>query len=285
MGVTPMHDLDDVVRVIARTLDQDISKYDEHFLQKSVERRLGRIPYTSLASYLRRLSEDKTEAETFFRSLNITYSEFFRNRLTYAYLEQAILPRLIEKKEKDNYSELRIWSTSCAAGQEAYSLAILVEELVTRTGAEIPTRIFATDTSEADLEIARKGVYDTRAVGNVTLKHLNTYFSRQDGTYVVVSRLRERIDFSSYDLLDDGSWCPPASIFGDFDLVMCCNLLFYYRKDIREFILSKVIRCLKNDGYLVTGEVERVIVEQTAAFQTLMVPAAVFQRTNRRDLP
>jgi chemotaxis methyl-accepting protein methylase len=285
MGGTLMHDLENLVRVIARTIDQDISKYDERFLQKSLERRLGSTPDTSLASYLRHLSEDKTEAEIFFRSLNITYSEFFRNRLTYAYLEQAILPRLIEKKEKGACSELRIWATSCAAGQEAYSLAILVDELVTKREAEIPIRIFATDTSEADLECARKGIYDTGAVGNVTLKHLNKYFMRQSGTYEIIPGLRERIDFSYYDLLDERSWCPPASIFGDFDLVMCCNLLFYYRKDIREFILSKIIRCLRNDGYLVTGEAERGIVEQIEGLESVALLAAVFQRTYRRNRP
>lgn len=285
MGVTPMHDLEDVVRVIAGTLHQDISKYDEHFLQKSLERRLKQTRDTSLASYLRHLSENKVEAETFSRSLNITYSEFFRNRVTFAYLEQSILPRLIEKREKDGSSELRIWSAGCAAGQEAYSLAILLDELATQGGAEISLRIFATDSSEADLEKARKGLYDISAVGNVALKHINKYFDQQGGSYVIIPRLRERIDFSYYDQLDERSWCPPASIFGDFDLVMCCNLLFYYRKDLRQCILNKVIRCLKPDGYLVTGEAERGIVEQTEGFASVAFPAAVFQSTHRRNEP
>ncbi len=275
-------DLDEVVRVISQTLERDVSLYDESFLEKSLEKRLQKTSKESPAAYLRYLSENRAEAESFFRSLNIAYSEFFRNQLTFAVLKQIILPRLVEEKEKSSRSEIRIWSAGCAAGQEAYSIAILLDELSAKRGNDIPFRIFATDTSEADLESAREGVYDSGAVQNVRLKHLRTYFTQQGEAYVIDTGLRDRIDFSYYDLLEDRSSCPPTSIFGDFDFVMCSNLLFYYRQDVRQFILNKVSRCLAQKGYLVTGEAERGIVDRTQGYQPVAVPASVFQRTNRR---
>jgi chemotaxis methyl-accepting protein methylase len=275
-------ELEEVFRMISRTLERDVSLYEESFLMKSLEKRMEKTATKTPGSYLGYLSENREEAETFFRSLNITYSEFFRSPLTFALLEQIILPRLIEEKAKSNRSEIRIWSAGCAAGQESYSIAMLLDEIAAKRDIEIPFRIFATDTSEPDLASARIGVYDYGTLQNVRLKHLRTYFTTQGEAYVIDAGLRDRIEFSYYDLLDDESACPPTSIFGDFDLVMCCNLLFYYRQDIRRFILSKVGRCLSQEGYLVTGEVERVIVERTEGFHTVAVPTAALQLSMRK---
>ena len=275
-------ELDDVVRVISQTIERDVSVYDETFLMKSLEKGFQRTSHHTSAAYLRYLSENRAEAEAFVQSLNVTYSEFFRGRLVFVLLEQMILPRLIEQKGRSGRSEVRIWSAGCAAGQEAYSIAMLLDELATKRETDIPFRIFATDTSEADLASARKGVYDSEAVQHVRLKHLRAYFTQLGGAYAIDARLRDRIDFSYYDLLDDGSSCPAASIFGDFDLVLCCNLLLYYRQDIRQFILHKVSRSMAQKGYFVTGEAERGILEETDGFDSVAVPAAVFQRASQR---
>jgi chemotaxis protein methyltransferase CheR len=197
-------------------------------------------------------------------------------------LEHVILPVLIEEKGKSGRSELRIWSAGCAAGQEAYSIAMLLDELAHKRGIDISFRIFATDTAEAELETAREGVYDDAAVGNVGLKHINTYFARRGEAYMIAAGLRNRIDFSYYDLLDERTSCPPPSIFGEFDLIMCCNVLYYYRSDIRQCILNKLGQCLARGGYLVTGYAEKGIVEHLESYHPVVVPAAVFQRTDRR---
>jgi chemotaxis methyl-accepting protein methylase len=110
----------------------------------------------------------------------------------------------------------------------------------------------------------------------VQLRHLERWFSRREDTYVVVPELRELVDFSLHGLLDGHSVSPSASIFGGFDLVLCCNVLFYYRPECRMRILERLRRCLAPGGYLVTGEAERKIV-QAAGFQPLILPAAIFQ--------
>ncbi|MBE3133830.1 MAG: hypothetical protein IMZ55_10165 [Acidobacteria bacterium] len=89
---------------------------------------------------------------------------------------------------------------------------------------------------------------------------------------------RERVGFSVCDLLDTRSTCPAASIFGEFDVVLCCNLLLYYRPDIRRFILGKVQGCLAPNSYLVTGEAERELVQGASGLRAVAPPAAVFHR-------
>lgn len=275
-----IEELAEIARVMGQQYGKDISAYDPGFLEKSVERRLAATGLTTPAAYGDYLRGSAPEAETLFRSLNITHSEFFRNSLTFAVLERVVLPTLSLRADAAGRAELRIWSAACAAGQEAYSLAMMLHEHGAARGRALSFRIFATDRSEAELASARAGVYDDAAVQNVRLKHLRDYFTRGGESYRVVDALRDRVDFSRYDLLDDHSVCPAASIYGDFDLVFCGNLLFYYRPEIRRAILTKLYRTLSPNGYLVTGEAERDFVEDQEGYRAVAAPSSVFQKTN-----
>ena len=252
--------------------------YDETFLKKALHRRLTATSVKTSEEYLGRLECDGAEAEALLRSLRIGHSEFFRNPLTFAVLEQLVLPNLLAAKEMSGRSEIRVWSAGCAAGQEAYSVAILLDELRAAREHPIPFRIIATDICGADLARGRDGVYDRAAVQNVRLKQLQDYFRVEGEAYAVAPRLRQQVDFSTYDLLDERSVCPPASLYGDFDLILCCNVLFYYRPDMRQRILDKVCNALAPNGYFVTGEAERDIVQHAGGCRAVASPAAVFQK-------
>lgn len=186
------------------------------------------------------------------------YSEFFRNSLTFAVLERIVLPSLVLKKKNSGRKEIRIWSAACAGGQEAYSVAILLEELKNQGGENPACRIFATDISETRIEEAREGLFSSESLNNVGLKRLNSCFIRQGPRYIVRPELKKYIDFSVFDLLGDPI-CPSASIFGDFDIIFCCNLLIYYKPEPRKTILDKIAGTLAAGGYIVTDETEREI--------------------------
>lgn len=272
-------ELSAIIETVGRVVGEDLSLYDAAFLARSLDKRLIVTGTTHTLAYLDYLIGHPAEAEAFYRSLNITYSEFFRNPLAFALLEQLIVPGLCEAKEAAGTAELRAWSAGCAAGQEAYSLGMLLEDAIATRGNRIMFRIFATDRSEAGLMTARQGAYDAATMQNVRLRHLRDYFTQQGDTYIVASRLRNRLDFSTYDLFDQRSVSPPASIFGGFDLVLCSNLLIYYRADIQDGIMNKLRRALAPHGYLVTGEAERGIVERINGFRAVAPPATVFQKT------
>lgn len=261
---------------------RDITPFAETFLAQSLDKRLEATSIDSAAAYVLHLAKDRVEAETFIHSLNIGYSEFFRDPLVFALLAQMILPGLIEEKRKSGRPEIRIWSAGCAAGQEPLSVAILLDQLAADRELPVSFRIIATDVSDTALATARRGQYAASEVKNVPLRYIESCFHRQGGAYQVVERVRTMVDFSTYDLLDACSICPPASIFGDFDLILCCNLLFYYQPAVRRALLAKIDRCLAPKGYLVTGETERAIVEEIGNFRAAAPPAVVFRKKSFR---
>lgn len=277
-----VYGLDEIVRAIRRIRKQDVSRFDEAFLVKTLNKRLSASGIQSAEDYAEHLSNNPEEADSFCNSLNVAYSEFFRNPLTFALLEQLILPSLIAKKKKAGRTELRVWSAGCAAGQEIYSIAILLDELIVGSESNVVPRLFATDHSSLELERARQGVYDLASVRNVPLKHIRRYFTAKGDSYKIVDRIKNRVDFSVFDLLDERSESPAASIYGDFDLVICSNLLFYYRPEVRQAILGRICRSLAANGILVTGEAERDIVSKQGGLRAVAPPSAIFQQIMRR---
>jgi len=94
--------------------------------------------------------------------------------------------------------------------------------------------------------------------------------------------MKEKVEFSRHDLLDQASNSPAESIYGDFDLVLCCNVLYYYRPEIQQMILDKLLRNIATDGYLVTGETERQIVAASEGLAEITPPVSIFQRRRIR---
>ena len=237
----------------------DISKYDERFLTNTLQKRMQEIQCTNADEYLDIMKQNTGEAGFFLNLLQIGYTEFFRNSLTFSVMEQIILPSLIQKMKDSKRKEIRIWSAACSGGQEPYSLAMLMEELKNGEAEKFSYRIFATDQNEELVNKASKGHYNENALNNLSLKRVNHWFTKKGDTYTVKQELKNSIDFSVFDLFSGQFSSPPASIFGEFDIIMCANLLFYYKNEYRLAILEKTGNCLANGGYLVTGETERQI--------------------------
>ena len=246
-----------IVELILRKEKTDISKYDLSFLNKSIRTRMDENQCVSQQEYLSLIDKNPIERKLLINSLNVSYSEFFRNSLTFSVLEKIIIPSIIMNKISSQRKEIRIWSAACAAGQETYSLAILLKEFSIATGERINFRIFATDQSEAQIKEAQQGKYDYLSISNLSLKRADQWFTKSENRYHVKDELKEHIDFSVFDLLNEQYSCPPSSIFGDFDLVLCANLLFYYQPEFRTKIIEKTSHSLSNIGFLITSETER----------------------------
>lgn len=255
----------------------DTDRYDESFLLRSIQSRMHEIHCHEPEEYGKLLSESSDETSHFLSSLQINYSEFFRNALTFSVLERIILPSLIRTNKETNRKEIRIWSAACASGQEPYSAAMLLEELKTGSNEKINYRIFATDQNETLVNEARRGHFSDDAIYNLTLRRIKQWFTKHGNTYTVKQELRNTMDFSVFDLLSEQLSCPPTSIFGDFDLVFCSNLLFYYKNDYRESILEKAGGCLASGGYLITGESEREILKRYD-YNEVFPQSAIFQK-------
>jgi chemotaxis protein methyltransferase CheR len=269
-------ELNKIISVMQVKYGNDISIFDTSFLIKSVEKRIGVTRTSTITKYIDYLGTQSNEADLFFHSLFIPFSEFFRNPLTFALLEQVIIPELIQKKIKARHKEIRIWSAACAGGQEAYSIAMILEELLARTDEKLNYRIFATDLHEIHLTEARKGCYTETSLNQVSLRRINKWFTKKGNSFSIQPVLKEHVDFSVFDLLNQQMLSPPASIFGDFDLIFCANLLFYYTIGTREIIVRKINNCLAKGGLLITGETEREILMHHH-YQEVFPQSAIFQ--------
>ena len=270
-------DFSSITRLLDQTPGMDKSIYEHTFLRKSIEKRLQETGCGSPEEYCGYWEQNPAEGQILRASLHNHFSEFFRDQLTFAILERSILPELIQKKKKDKRSEIRIWSAGCAAGQEPYSLAILLEEALGNSHPGLTYRIFATDVDETQLDEARLGYYPSAALGNLSLKRTETWFTRQAGGYAVKAALQSNINFSAFDLVQEERGCPPASIFGDFDLLLCCNLLIYYQPGTQTLILDRFEHCLARGGSLVTGAAERGLA-LAHHYREVYPQAAIFQQ-------
>ncbi len=255
----------------------DISKYEDTFLTNSIQNRMSKINCHSLEGYINHIQNNIEESESFINSLQISYTEFFRNTLTFSVLEKIILPSLVTKSVNSNRNEIRIWSAACASGQETYSMAMLLQEFSNSKGGQLNFRIFATDQSETQIQEAKLGQYSETELNSLNLKQLGRWFTKQGEIYRIKPELKENIDFSVFDLLNETLSCPPSSIYGNFDLVICANLLFYYQPEYRKKIIEKARHCISRSGYLITGESEREILIQ-AGFREVYPMSGIFQK-------
>jgi len=270
-------EIQEIINLLLHTKGTDISIFEENFLIKTIDKRLLATDNKSYQDYFRYLVANESETDLLFKSFHISFSEFFRNPLTFAVLEQIIFPSFLEKKKIKKEKDIRIWSAACASGQESYSLAILFDELIEASNSKIVCRIFATDISPLELSNASRGVYPTKSVNKVTLQRIKKYFTKKGESHTISQNLRKYIDFSVFDLLTEHGDSPPASIFGNFDVIFCSNILFYYKPEYRLRILEKLSKNLSSGGFLITGEAEREIVK-SFKFREVFPNSAVFQK-------
>jgi len=271
------NNLNCITELLQRTKGVDVSRFDDAFLTKCIERRMTEYGCDTKEHYSALLEQNEVENDTFLNSLQISYTEFFRNSLTFSVLEKLILPGLFLNMENTHQHELRIWSAACASGQETYSLSMLLNEC--STGKKKSYRIFATDKSEKQIEVAKKGIYPVSALNYLTQRRLDDWFIRNEKIYEIKPVIKEHIEFTTFDLLSNEYSCPPTSIFGYFDIIMCANMLFYYNSASRKIIIEKLSSCLSENGVLITGETEREILIKYK-FEEVIPHSAIFSKKN-----
>ncbi len=253
----------------------DISMFDESFVNNTILHRVDVTGCLDIADYGRFVTENEKEAALFIGLLQVSYSEFFRNPLTFSVLESIVLPEIIFRKRNSISKEIRIWSAACAGGHEPYSLAMILEKL-NGHNENIKYRIFGTDQDEAQISKARIGEYSKESVGNISQKQLEQWFVQSANLYSVIPELKKHIKFSVFDLLSKQS-SPPESIYGDFDMVLCANVLFYYKPAYQKIIVDKICDSLAVDGLVITGETEREIVK-AGNFKEVFPQSAIFRK-------
>ena len=225
----------------------DFTAYKTPTIRRRLLRRMITVGTTSLSDYRRYLTANPDEESRLTTGMLIKVTRFFRDPALFAFLRESVLPQIIDQARAEQ-RELRIWSAGCATGEEAYSLAILIAELL-GDDTELPVRIFATDLDEEAVTFARRGVYPAASLSDLPAELIDTYFSARDGTYEVRRRIRGMLVFGQHDL----GQRPP---FPNLDMVVCRNVMIYFTEPLQRRILETFAYALHDGGYLVLGTAE-----------------------------
>jgi len=270
--------VEQISELMLKRLNKDISFFEHYFILQSIEERIKILELETFYDYFEYFKIVHDEAIRLDEILNNMFTQFFRDRLTCSILEKYILPEIINRKNERN--EIRIWSAGCSTGQEAYSIAIMLKELL-KMNEECRFLVLATDYTDSALKIAESAIYSRESMLNVRLDIIDKYFIKTDEKYSVASFIKDLVVFSKYDLLDRITYTPPESIFGDFDIIICSNVLYYYNKDSRDFIINKLQKALSSNGYLITGDAESMFIKGTKKLLPLNIPTSIYQKKVR----
>jgi chemotaxis protein methyltransferase CheR len=268
--------LNDILFLLKNQRGFDFSGYRTPMLERRVNKRMLATRCKSYDEYLDYLKNNADELDNLIDVFTINVSHFFRNSLTFEYLKKAILPAMIFSSHYSN--NLRIWSAGCSFGEEPYSIAILLNELYEKEESNTNFTIFGTDLDAKAISRAQEGSYDYESIGNVKYSILNKYFTRKDEKFVISSEIKEKVHFSFYDLLNKNSLVPPESIYGNFDMVLCRNVLIYFNLEYQQIIFNKLHKSLNNNGYIVLGESETPIEQFKNKFKKVSNCCNVYQK-------
>lgn len=233
------------------------------------------------AAYLERLEASPDECDRLIETIAINVSSFFRDPAVYEALAREVLPEIIGRKQMGRSKEIRVWSAGCAAGEEPYSLAILLDRALKGKKSEWSYLIFATDIDNSALERAKAATYGREQFKDTKLDVLDTYFTPHGGGYELRPFVRKMVQFSWDDLASAGRVAPAGSIFGSFDLVLCRNVLIYFSGDVQGAIFGKLHKSLASGGYLVLGDSETLNSETNALLQTISQKNRIYRRPLR----
>lgn len=256
----------------------DFEAYQSGMLKRRIENRIIKTGAKNLENYFSYLQNTLGEPSQLIDNFMIHVSEFFRDSLCFEILSKEIIPKIILEKEQKGDKYLRIWSAGCSYGEEAYTLAILLNEQVLKEKVDITINIFATDIDNEALKIADYGEYLAESIGNVKFGLYKKYFTEKNGKHLISDEIKKMVQFSRYDLLDTHSYAPSDSVFGDFDLIVCRNVLIYFNLKYQNHIFSKLYKSLKSNGILMLGEAEVPVNHYNEQFKKITKNCKIFKK-------
>jgi two-component system, chemotaxis family, CheB/CheR fusion protein len=225
----------------------DFTNYKQATIQRRIQRRMSQKSLTKLEDYLTYIHENLVEIDALYQEILITVTSFFRDPEVFQFLEEKILPQLVQQHSSD--SPIRVWVPGCATGEEVYSIAICLLESLDGVMPKPPIQIFATDINDQSIAIARAGVYKPSAVENISPERLRRFFIEVNGEYQISKLVRESCIFAKHNLFSD----PP---FSRLDLISCRNLLIYLGKTLQKKVMQTLHYGLHSSGFLLLGTSE-----------------------------
>ncbi len=238
-----------LLRLLRDAYGIDFSLYQPATVMRRIQRRVLMNRSVDFEQYVKEVASDPNELNALYRDLLVGVTQFFRDSEAFEVIENLVIPDILERVPADK--EIRVWVAACATGEEAYSLAILLHEQLSKANRPINVKIFATDVHQQSLDFAALGVYPENALKDVTPERRAKYFSDKGDQYQVSSELRQMVVFARHNIIKNAP-------FTRLDLVSCRNLLIYLKPAAQKKAISLFHFGLKTGGTLFLGPSEGV---------------------------
>lgn len=267
-------DLDKIKGQILDSRGFDLSYFKSTFLSRRINVRMKVLNISDGSEYAELLRDNSDEINSLYDSLSINVTRFFRDAQVWDKFSKSVIPKLLEKVQKGD--SIRVWSSGCASGEEAYSLGIMFSEATNISNFSL--KIVATDINSELLNQAKKGIYDFDTISNLDPKIISKYFTKLGNeSYQIKKELRDKISFQVGDIVTF-----PVSYL---DVVFCRNLLIYYGKDAQSLIFKKFFNVLKENRYLVLGMDEFMLGDKISRFFIPIHPREkIYQKRSNKDM-
>ncbi len=226
-----------------------------YFVAKRIEKRIEALNMSSVKEYIRYLyfiDKDGTEFQNLVELLTINETYFFRDFPQLKTFAEYCLTEVAERKAKVGDKSITLWSVGCSSGEEPYTLAIIIREMLDNLDSW-NISILAVDIDTDAIEKAKTGIYDERSVKYVPLEYIEKYFSiLNDGKYRISEEIKSMVSFSYLNLGDRLS----LRRYRGFDFIFCRNVLIYFDDISRKQVVDHFYIALNRGGYIFLGSSE-----------------------------
>lgn len=264
-----------IFSLLKKSMGIDFGQYKASTVARRIERRMGINHIHSQFDYLNLLQSSKSELEDLGRELLINVTCFFRDEPAWTYLSNQVIKPMVE--HADESAELRFWVAGCSTGEEAYTLAILIDEAMRASDRVLKVKIFATDADTHAIAHASIARYREEIAHDLSPERLARYFLKSGVEFEIRPDIRKMVVFATHNMIND----PP---FSNIDLITCRNVLIYFQQSIQRVVMSAFHFSLKDKARVFFGSSE-TIGDLKSHFMVLHERFRIYEKMTNTRLP
>lgn len=240
----------EIIELIHSATTYDFSHYKRPTINRRLAKRMAEKNIKTLDEYIHFLKAHGSEVKLLAKEFLIGVTKFFRDEEAFEELKTQVIPSIFLNKKAEDH--IKAWTVACSTGEEAYSVAILFQEYITKHKKQDTTvKIFATDIDKDALETASRGIYQEENLKHISPERLSTHFIKDGKSYRIAPVIRKMVVFAHHDISKD----PP---FSKLDLISCRNMLIYMSPVLQKNILKTFHFAMNGGGFLFLGPSENV---------------------------
>lgn len=267
--------IEKLIREINAERGVDLGQYRRAYLERRLAARMRVLELHTYRKYADLLRSDPDEFERLVDTLTINVTEFFRDRVVWDSLRANVFRQMIDSKLTGRSRTIRIWSAGCATGEEPYSLAMMLMDMLGEDAKKLLLTISATDLDPDALAAAERGVYESAKLKRIPPGYQVRFTRAIDREHFEVAPvIRDSVRFSKFNLFDPA----PMRVV---DLIVCRNVFIYFNREQQARVLGNFYESLARGGYLVLGRSEKLSPEAADMLEPIDGKERIYRKPAR----